>query len=234
MLSFFAKKNALCKKYIYWWGKMRIINVLLLILGVVLFTGCATRPPSSMFFMESYHKKETDPFNLGVSFTANLPSIYTYDHEEKKDNNIYEYEIPVDMSVQLCFPLKSHFLWGMGVFLGDGFAYAGFAWDHFGVMAWSDFGGWFAMIPASGLSTIEQIHIGKDISLGISQHLEFNWFVSDYRTEFYKEYAGGLYLLKRRGVDKKTVGLEFRYGRIFSDRASLDGNSHLAISLSFI
>ena len=213
---------------------MRIINVLLLILGVVLFTGCATRPPSSMFFMESYHKKETDPFNLGVSFTANLPSIYTYDHEEKKDNNIYEYEIPVDMSVQLCFPLKSHFLWGMGVFLGDGFAYAGFAWDHFGVMAWSDFGGWFAMLPGFGLSTIEQIHIGKDFSLGISQHVEVNWFVSDYSTEYYKEYAAGLYLLKRRVVGKKTAGLEFRYGRIFSERDALDGCSHLAISLSLI
>ncbi len=215
---------------------MRIINVLLLILGVVLFTGCATRPPSSMFFMESYHKKETDgdKFNLGFSVTANLPSIYTYDHEEKNDNNIFEYEIPADFSFEMLFPSESHFLWGTGMYLGDGFIYAGFAWDHFGVMAWSDFGGWFAMLPGFGLSTIEQIHIGKDFSLGISQHVEVNWFVSDYSTEYYKEYAAGLYLLKRRVVGKKTAGLEFRYGRIFSERDALDGCSHLAISLSLI
>ena len=215
---------------------MRIISVLLLILGVVLFTGCATRPPSSMFFMESYHKKETDgdKFNLGFSVTANLPSIYTYDHEEKNDNNIFEYEIPADFSFEMLFPSESHFLWGTGMYLGDGFIYAGFAWDHFGVMAWSDFGGWFAMLPGFGLSTIEQIHIGKDFSLGISQHVEVNWFVSDYSTEYYKEYAAGLYLLKRRVVGKKTAGLEFRYGRIFSERDALDGCSHLAISLSLI
>lgn len=215
---------------------MRFINVLLLILGVVLFTGCATRPPSSMFFMESYHKKETDgdKFNLGFSVTANLPSIYTYDHEEKNDNNIFEYEIPADFSFEMLFPSESHFLWGTGMYLGDGFIYAGFAWDHFGVMAWSDFGGWFAMLPGFGLSTIEQIHIGKDFSLGISQHVEVNWFVSDYSTEYYKEYAAGLYLLKRRVVGKKTAGLEFRYGRIFSERDALDGCSHLAISLSLI
>jgi hypothetical protein len=134
----------------------------------------------------------------------------------------------------MLFPSESHFLWGTGMYLGDGFIYAGFAWDYFGVMAWSDFGGWFAMLPGFGLSTIEQIHIGKDFSLGISQHVEVNWFVSDYSTEYYKEYAAGLYLLKRRVVGKKTAGLEFRYGRIFSERDALDGCSHLAISLSLI
>ena len=224
---------------------MRFICVLLLLFYAVLFTGCATRPPSPMFFMETYHRKEIsdDRSNWGFSLIANLPSIYTYEHEPKKlkDVNIYEYEIPIDFSFQYWRSVKSHFVWGVGGFLGDGFIYAGFAWDYLGVMAWSDFGSLIVMlptfgffVPAFGFSTVEQIHISKDISLGISQHVEYNWFVSSYETNYYQEFAGGLYLLKRRGEGKKTIGLELRYGKVFSEIYKLDGSHHLAIMLSFI
>ena len=87
-----------------------------------------------------------------------------------QSDNIYEYEIPIDFSFQYWRSVKSHFVGGVRGFLGAGFIYAGFAWDYLGMMAWSDFGSLIVMlptfgffVPAFGFSTVEQIHISKDI-----------------------------------------------------------------------
>ena len=90
----------------------RIFSLFVLFVSVVCFTGCASRPPSAMQFMEAY-KKCSSPqskkvVNLSASLVANFPAVTEWwSHVEgHEDDNIFLEEIPEDFSGQLTFSVS--------------------------------------------------------------------------------------------------------------------------------
>lgn len=215
----------------------RICPLYVLVLCVACFMGCATRPPSAMQFMESY-KKSSAPqnkkvVNLSGSVIAKFPAVTEWfknnSAKNKDDDNIFYEEFPEDFSGQLTYSL-SHFVTGFDIHVFDLSPFAGVAFDHFGAMAWFDLAGILAEKPGYGLMLIEQFHVGKSYSWGITQHVSHDVFFSprgSSRDVDYIEVGGGAYVLLR--TDRHAVGLDGRYGRKVTD-----GMSHFALALSFM
>lgn len=213
----------------------RICPLLALVFCVICFTGCATRPPSALQFMESYRKSSAPEnkkvVNLSGSVIAKFPALT--DSENKAvyndDDNIFDKEFPEDFSGQLTYS-PSHFVTGFDVHVFDLSPFAGVAFDHFGAMAWFDVAGLLAKMPGYGLMFIEQFHVGDAFSWGITQHVSHDVYFfrrGTFRNVDYMEVGGGAYVLLRN--DGHAMGLEGRYGRKVTD-----GMSHFALALSFM
>ena len=214
----------------------RFEGFLLFCACVVYLTGCASRPPSAVQFMETYHRaselKESKfaYADFGFSFTGKFPAMICSEdvswNKVCEDENSYAQELPVDVAGQITFLIFSHFLFGLDLHYVDMDYFAGTAFDHFGVMAWADVAGSFFKWPGYGITFMEQFPVNENVSWGLTQHVERNVFMNRYDSDEFFEVGGGAYVLGRDN-GKWTVGLEMRYGVKLKD-----GTGHLSLTLS--
>jgi len=216
---------------------LRINSLLVLVLFIACITGCASRPPSALQFMEAYKRcsapQSKKVVNLSGAAVANFPAVTKRSNVEGRgDDNIFLEEMPEDLSGQLTFSV-SHFVSGFDIHVFDLSPFVGVAFEHFGAMAWFELGGLLETDthgPGYGLQIIEQFHVGENFSWGMSQHVSHNVYFfrrGSLGTVDFMEVGGGAYILGR--ADKHAIGLEGRYGRKVTD-----GMSHFALALSFM
>ena len=217
----------------------RLVGFLLFCACVVYLTGCTSRPPSAVQFMETYHRasklkeKELAYSDFGFSFTGKFPAMICSNdvswNKVCEDENSYAQELPADLAGQITFLMFSHFLFGLDFHYVDIDYFVGAAFDHFGVMAWMNIARssvfkW----PGYGITFMERFPINENASWGLTQHVEHDVFMGRYVSDEYVEVGGGAYVLGRDNV-KWTVGLEMRYGVKLNDRTG-----HLTLTLSVL
>jgi hypothetical protein len=215
---------------------MNRLACLLVLIVVAVLTGCNTmlvHPPSASAFMEN----DRDGFVRDASISATVGGV-AYDFIPKKYvkrevNEEYSYreeESPVEVAVS--FQRRyGYFKYGFGFDLLSPYIQVGFVSDYFGVMGWSNLCLWqFEKVEhkyfqwAGGVSVIEQLPIGDNFRIGLTQHLSRNGreaYIYDgsdmfsfggSAPVFYDEIGGGAYIAGIVGK-RLGMGLEFRYGR---------------------
>ena len=149
----------------------RFCCLLLLVSCVLNFTGCTTRPPSAVQFMETYRrsmelKEKPDAYvDFGFSLLGSFPAIICQRDVSWKSvcnaENEYADQLPYDLSGQMTVLMDSHFLIGAELHYIDLNFFVGTAFEHFGVMGWVDAVGSVAdKTPGIGLMIMEQFPIG--------------------------------------------------------------------------
>lgn len=218
----------------------------LLVLIVVVLTGCSVsviHPPSASAFME----KSEDAFLTDVSFSA------SWGENLNKGNGLYVaegvkeverserwkedwYYVDMEWPVQFHGSLQKnigYFKYGFGIDFATPYVQAGFVSDYLGVMGWSNLCLWqlekveHAYFQwGGGISLIEQLPIGDNFRIGLTQHLSRNAresimaqhggvlprSIGSATPVFYEEIGGGVYV-SFIPFEKTRVGIEFRYGR---------------------
>lgn len=162
-----------------------------LMVYALLLVGCSVtviRPPSAGAFME----KSEDKFVKDVSFSLNLSDCWldsigcnqksekNVKKEEKEDWSYKREEFPFAFFLEFQ-KNYSYFKYGFGINNLTPFLQAGFVSDYFGVMGWSNLCLWqFEKVEhkyfqwGGGISLIEQLPIGDNFRIGLSQHLSRN------------------------------------------------------------
>ena len=225
---------------------MNRLACLLVLLVAAMLAGCSVstiHPPSASAFME----KSEDAFLTNVSFSA-----YWGENLNKK-NGLYVaegvkeverserwkedwYYVDMEWYIQFHGSLQKnigHFKYGFGIDFATPYVQAGFVSDYLGVMGWSNLCLWqlekveHAYFQwGGGISLIEQLPIGDNFRIGLTQHLSRNaresimaqhggaWPRGFSRATpiFYDEIGGGAYV-SFIPFGKTRVGIEFRYGR---------------------
>ena len=216
-------------------------TILLLAAVMLVLAGCSVaiiHPPSAATFME----KRDGAFLKGGSVSAYWGDLVSSNkeplpkHEIKQEVNedwyYYENEIPVqvDISLQRSF---GFFKYGVGLDFVTPYVEAGFFSKYLGLMGWSNLFPWQhekinykSLQWGGGISLIEQLPIGDNLRLGLTQHLSRNgregrtygdaaeggFGIPTSTPVFYDEIGGGGYLSFVPG-EKIRIGVEFRYGR---------------------
>lgn len=220
----------------------RFCCLLLLVSCVLNFTGCTTRPPSAVQFMETYRrsmelKEKPDAYvDFGFSLLGSFPAIICQRDVSWKSvcnaENEYADQLPYDLSGQMTVLMDSHFLIGAELHYIDLNFFVGTAFEHFGVMGWVDAVGSVAdKTPGIGLMIMEQFPIGDIVSWGIMQHVQQGVTIGTYHSDRYLEVGGGAYILGKGNGHKGhwSVGLELLYGVKVKD-----GTGHIDLRLSVL
>lgn len=212
----------------------------------LLFVGCSVaiiHPPSAATFME----KSEDAFLTNVSFSAswgeNLDrgnGLYIAEgvKEVERSERWKEdwYYVDMEWLVQFQGSLQrniGYFKYGFGIDFATPYVQAGFVSDYLGVMGWSNLCLWqLEKVEhkyfqwGGGISLIEQLPIGDNFRIGLTQHLSRNARESIMAEHggilprsigrstpvFYDEIGGGVYV-SFVPKERTRVGIEFRYGR---------------------
>ena len=218
----------------------------LALIASLLLMGCSVaiiHPPSASAFME---KKDGDFVTdasvsafwgdlvndeMGVDYIADgVKEIEVSDewHDEWYYKNK---EWPVGGSFSLQKNI-GYFKYGLGFDFATPFLQAGFVSDYFGVMGWSNL--WLWQLEkvehkyfqwGGGISLIEQLPIGDNFRIGLSQHLSRNGreaYIAQHGAVvigmgrsapvFYDEIGCGGYVSFMPN-ESLRIGVEFRYGR---------------------
>lgn len=155
--------------------------ILLCGLALALLAGCTMRPPSAGAFMSAYQNR--DSMN-GFLFESSI-SIYTAstsdsamktpenEHSTSVWEDVVENEWPFDFDLSIN-RFIDHFGFGLGFQTFNPYVTLGVAFDHFGIMGWTDWRligvcdgkpEWFR----GGISVMEQISPTKNMLVGLFQ-----------------------------------------------------------------
>lgn len=155
--------------------------ILLCGLALALLAGCTMRPPSAGAFMSAYQNR--DSMN-GFLFESSI-SIYTAstsdsamktpenEHSTSVWEDVVENEWPFDFDLSIN-RFIDHFGFGLGFQTFNPYLTLGAAFDHFGIMGWTDWRligvcdgkpEWFR----GGISVMEQISPTKNMLVGLFQ-----------------------------------------------------------------
>lgn len=215
----------------------------LLVLATVLLSGCSImtiRPPSAAAFMGG---DESISHDLSASMTVGDIVDGSSDVRPIKDNikktepsdedayfrNDEEWMFDFNYSLQ---SRLGYFKYGFGMNCFTPYVVVGFVSDYVGLMGWSNFGvGKFEKVEndyiqwGGGISLIEQLPVGRNVRIGLTQHLSRNGreayedksFTSSggfasAAPIFYDEVGGGAYFSILLGTNFR-MGTEFRFGR---------------------
>ena len=222
------------------------IKYMLLAVVMLLYAGCGVaiiHPPSASAFMEK--KDENFVMDASVSvFWGDLVNDemgvdYIADgvKEEEQSENWHDtwYYKNKEWSVGGSFSLQKnigYFKYGLGFDFITPFLQAGFVSDYFGVMGWSNL--WLWQLEkvehkyfqwGGGISLIEQLPIGDNFRIGLTQHLSRNGreaYIAQHGAmvigigrsapTFYDEIGCGGYVSFVPN-ESLRIGVEFRYGR---------------------
>ena len=155
--------------------------ILLLGLSLVLLAGCTMRPPSSGAFMTAYHNRD----NMGGFYfdaTLNIYKAFTSDSAMKTPKNehstsvwedVVEREWPFDFGMSF-MRFIDHVGFGFGLQASNPYMTLGTAFEHFGIMGWTD---WRLIAVCAGepgalrggISIMEQISPTKNMLVGLFQ-----------------------------------------------------------------
>ena len=224
----------------------------LLGLAVLFFTvGCATRPPSAVAFMTT--KKRTssqDTLKTNVQVGISLLTLGSINVEQTSNNHSLDDELNVNLTIQASLRY-GYLAYGLGVQSQCLFGYVGFASEYFGTMLWSNIfpllslfermgdknSNLFSEKYGFGASVIEQIKLGKETTMGLTQHISRTLapfrknggdFTSSRLTNsYYYEFGGGVFL--SFPISNQTVGIETRYSRNYTYKAD-----QLSLMVDFI
>ncbi|WP_297698211.1 hypothetical protein [uncultured Fibrobacter sp.] len=221
-------------------------GILWIILAVctLLLVGCSVaiiRPPSAASFME----KSEDAFVKDISASAYwgdltlveehvAKGVKTLEHSDEWYKDHYyatREEWPFDFKFSLQKSM-GYFKYGFGFDFVTPYVQAGLVTDYFGVMGWSNLWVWqLEKVEhkyfqwGGGISLIEQLPIGDNFRIGLTQHLSRNGReamaieesasmlnVGPSAPIFYDEMGCGTYI-SFIPYYVTRVSLEFRYGR---------------------
>lgn len=212
----------------------------------LLLAGCSVaiiHPPSAATFME----KSEDDFVMGASASFFFGDLvddemgvdYIADGikevERSDDWNDEWYYKSKEWPIGGMFSLqrnKGYFKYGLGFDFLTPYVQAGFVSDYFGVMGWSNL--WLWQLEkvehkyfqwGGGISLIEQLPIGDNFRIGLTQHLSRNGREANTAQHgamvigmgrsapvFYDEIGCGGYVSFMPN-ESLRIGVEFRYGR---------------------
>jgi hypothetical protein len=228
---------------------MKWIFYTLAFMAALVLSGCSVtiiHPPSAASFMEKNEDKlvsnavgfvtlgDRVNYRSGDVYIAEGVKEVEHSNEWHEDWAYRSIEWPVGAQVSFQ-KSKGYFKYGFGFDFASPFVQAGLVSDYFGIMGWSNLCLWqFEKIEyayfqwGGGVSVIEQLPIGDNLRIGLTQHLSRNGreasmvvrgaVVIGYGRSapvFYDEIGGGGYVSFVPG-EKTRVGLEFRYGRDLS------------------
>ena len=225
---------------------MKWLAYLIVLITALVMVGCSVaiiHPPSAATFME----KSDENFVADASVSAFFGDLvddeshvnYVADgvkeversegwHDEWYYKN-KEWPIGANFSIQRN---KGYFKYGLGFDFLTPYVQVGFASDYFGVMGWSNLWLWQLEKVAhkyfqwgGGVSIIEQLPIGDNFRIGLTQHLSRNGREANTAQHgamvigmgrsapvFYDEIGCGGYISFIPN-ESLRVGIEFRYGR---------------------
>ena len=155
--------------------------ILLCGLALALLAGCTMRPPSAGAFMSAYQNR--DSMN-GFLFESSI-SIYTAstsdsamrtpknEHSTSVWEDVVENEWPFDFDLSI-IRFIDHFGFGLGFQTFNPYLTLGAAFEHFGIMGWTD---WRLIAVCAGepgalrggISVMEQISPTKNMLVGLFQ-----------------------------------------------------------------
>lgn len=217
---------------------------IVLIVYALLFVGCSVaiiHPPSTSAFME----KSENAFVRDISASVIWGDLALVQEQTAKGVKKLEqsddwykdhyYDDREEWPLVFRFTLQKnigYFKYGFGFDYATPFLQAGFVSDYFGVMGWSNL--WLWQLEkvehkyfqwGGGISLIEQLPIGDNFRIGLTQHLSRNGHEAMAIKEstsmlnigpsapiFYDEVGCGGYI-SFIPYDVTRIGLEFRYGR---------------------
>ena len=220
---------------------------------LIFLVGCATHPPSAVAFMTT--KKQTssqDTLKTNVQVGISLLTLGSINVEQTSNNHSLDDELNVNLTIQASLRY-GYLAYGLGVQSECLFGYVGFASEHFGTMLWSNIfslmslfeklgdknSNLFSQNMAFGASVIEQFKVGKETTVGLTQHIsrtlapfeenggDFDFTSSRFGSSYYYEFGGGLYF--SFPLSNQTVGIETRYSRNYTYKAD-----QLSLMVDFI
>lgn len=220
---------------------------------LIFLVGCATHPPSAVAFMTS--KKQTTPqdtLKTNVHVGISLLTLGSINVEQTNNNHSIDDELNAEFIIQASLRY-GYLAYGFGFQVQCPFGYIGFASEHFGTMLWSNIfplmslfeklgdknSNLFSKSIGFGASVIEQFKVGKETTLGLTQHISrtlapftenrgnFDFTSSRLTSSYYYEYGGGVYL--SFPISNQTVGIETRYSRNYTYKAN-----QLSLMVDFI
>ena len=221
-----------------WHNLLKVLLVLFVLLFVV---GCATHPPSAVAFMTT--KKQTtsqDTLKTNVQVGISLLALGSINVEQTNNNHSLNDELNAAFTIQASLRY-GYLAYGFGFQMQCPFGYVGFASEHFGTMLWSNIfplmalfeklddknSNLFSKNMGFGASVIEQIKLGKERTLGVTQHfsrtlapfMEYrgSYPSSHIGSSYYYEFGGGVYL--SFPLSNQTIGIETRYSRNYTYKA---------------
>ena len=202
----------------------------------LVLSGCSSimRPPSATAFMSSYEK----------DYAVVNMSLALYGGDLDNDDEHYDHDIDMeDSHSEWMLDLTENIFWNKGFFsIGLGgqtvtpFVQLGFVSPYFGLSAWSsiyspaNIGNYYSdnfwKDVSYGAMLIQQIPIGNELKIGLTEHLSRNgverslsdnvegfmaFAIPEPHPLFYYEMGGGFFVSYH--LEKATIALEFRYGR---------------------
>lgn len=228
------------------------------VLAVLFLSGCSimtVRPPSAAAFMEN----ESSSYSHDISASLTVGDVVDgssmvqpiKDNVKKtepsdedayfKDNEEWKFDFNYSLQSRL-----GYFKYGVGLNFFTPYVVVGFVSDYVGLMGWSNFGlGKFEKVEnayvqwGGGISLIEQLPVGRNVRIGLTQHLSRNGreayedksftprggFASA-APIFYDEVGGGAYFSILLGTNFR-MGTEFRFGRDLTyERVELHGDEN--------
>lgn len=190
---------------------MKFDRLIILLLGVslVLLAGCTMRPPSAGAFMSAYQNRDSmGGFIFDVSFTKYTATTSDSaikapkkEHSTSVWEDVVEEEWSFDFGTSIIH-FKNHLGLGFGFQFFNPYISLGVAFDHFGIMGWTDWRfiavcdgkpEWFR----GGISVMEQILPTPNLSVGLFQ------FAS--RTEAIYTAGGGDYWVPYKEDDSSPI-----------------------------
>lgn len=203
--------------------------------------GCATHPPSAVAFMTT--KKQTtsqDTLKTNVQVGISLLALGSINVEQTNNNHSLNDELNAAFTIQASLRY-GYLAYGFGFQMQCPFGYVGFASEHFGTMLWSNIfplmalfeklddknSNLFSKNMGFGANVIEQFKVGKETTVGLTQHISrtlapFTGNGGDYTSNrltnsYYYEFGGGVYL--SFPISNQIVGIETRYSRNYTYKA---------------
>ena len=207
----------------------------------LLLAGCSVaiiHPPSAATFMEksdgAFLKSGSVSAYWGELIFSNKEALPKHKIKQEVHEDWYYYEeenpVQIDFSFQRSI---GFFKYGVGLDFVTPYVEAGFFSKYLGLMGWSNLFPWQyekvnykSLQWGGGISLIEQLPIGNNLRLGLTQHLSRNgregrtygdaagggFGIPTPTPVFYDEIGGGGYVSFVPG-EKIRIGVEFRYGR---------------------
>lgn len=215
---------------------MKWLFYTLAFMASLVLSGCSSimRPPSATAFMSSYEK----------DYAVVNMSLALYGGDLDNDDEHYDHDIDMeDSHSEWMLDLTENIFWNKGFFsIGLGgqtvtpFVQLGFVSPYFGLSAWSsiyspaNIGNYYSdnfwKDVSYGAMLIQQIPIGNELKIGLTEHLSRNgverslsdnvegfmaFAIPEPHPLFYYEMGGGFFVSYH--LEKATIALEFRYGR---------------------
>ena len=155
--------------------------VLLWGVALVLLAGCTMRPPSAGAFMSAYQSRENShgmSAYLSLSkYTASTSDSAIQATENEHSISVWEEVVEEETSIDFTlsfFHFINHFGFGYGLQFLNPYITLGAAFDHFGIMGWTD---WRLIAVCDGypdalrggISVMEQILPTPNLSIGLFQ-----------------------------------------------------------------